>query len=243
MFINCDMGESFGCWTMGQDALVMPYIDMANIACGMHASDPSVMCTTVRLAKQQGVKIGAHPGYADLQGFGRRFIEMPLEQLEALLVYQLGALQGICQSEGAELSYVKPHGALYNAMMKSDEIFKALLQGVAKFNPDLPLVAMAVPDYQRYQSMAESYGIEIYFEAFVDRAYQDDGRLTPRTQTGACHIELRAILAQAEQLIEKQSVTSLSGNQVPIKADTLCIHGDGQLALEVAQALHGMLRR
>ncbi|RBW46987.1 LamB/YcsF family protein [Psychromonas sp. B3M02] len=242
MLINCDMGESFGIWELGQDQTIMPFIDMANIACGMHASDPSVMLETVRCAKAHNVKIGAHPGYNDLQGFGRRFIEMPLPELQALFIYQLGALQGICQSEGVQLSYVKPHGALYNAMMKSDAIFMALMEALAKYDNSLPFMAMAVPDYQRYQEIAAQHNISLLFEAFVDRTYQQDGRLTPRSQSGACHSDLQSICDQAMQLVEQQSVLSIDNVEVPIKADTLCIHGDGTLAVDVAKALYQRLK-
>ena len=182
MLINCDMGESFGPWTMGQDALIMQYIDMANIACGMHASDPNVMKKTVQLANKYNVKIGAHPGYPDLQGFGRRHMTMQPEELESYVIYQLGALQGLCVSEKTEISYVKPHGALYNDMMHDDTIFNTLLKSVAKYNPSLPLMIMAVPDKQRYIEMANKHGITLMFEAFIDRTYQSDGRLTPRTK-------------------------------------------------------------
>ena len=241
MLINCDMGESFGSWELGQDQIIMPFIDMANIACGMHASDPNVMQRTVRCAKEHGVRIGAHPGYSDLQGFGRRFIDMPLAELQALFIYQLGALSGICQSEDVELSYVKPHGALYNAMMKSDDIFIALLQALDKYNQNLPLMIMAVPDYKRYKKIAAEYNINLLFEAFVDRTYQKDGRLTPRDQPGACHKDLETICEQAIRLVNKQSVISADGSEVSIKADTLCIHGDGELAAEVAETLNARL--
>ncbi|PSW11398.1 LamB/YcsF family protein [Photobacterium sanctipauli] len=241
MKINCDMGESFGLWQLGCDEQVMPYLDMANIACGMHASDPVVMKRTVQLAKQHGVTIGAHPGYPDLQGFGRRQMTMSNEELAAFFIYQLGALQAICQSESATLGYVKPHGALYNAMMKDDGVFQALLSGLKQYNPDLPLVVMAVPDHARYQDLAATYGIQLWFEAFVDRAYDDDGRLTPRTAAGSSHTSLEKIEQQAVQLIEERSVTTLTGNKVAIHADTLCIHGDGPLSLPTAQLLHTRL--
>lgn len=237
MLINCDMGESYGIWELGHDQLIMPFVDMANIACGMHASDPNVMLRTVRCAKEHGVRIGAHPGYSDLQGFGRRFIDMPLDELQALFIYQLGALNGICQSENTELSYVKPHGALYNVMMKSDDIFIALLQALAKYNQKLPLMIMAVPDYKRYQEFAAEYDINLLFEAFVDRTYQNDGRLTPRGQPNACHKDLEAICEQAIRLVKEECVISNDGSKVNIKADTLCIHGDGELAVRIAKVL------
>ncbi|WP_263080985.1 5-oxoprolinase subunit PxpA [Endozoicomonas sp. Mp262] len=238
MKINCDMGESFGIWKMGRDEEIMPYLDMANIACGMHASDPSVMTKTVKMAKQYQVSIGAHPGYADLQGFGRRCIQMMPEDLAALFIYQVGALQAICQSENTSLSYVKPHGALYNAMMEDDKVFTCLLNGLKNYNKSLPLVIMAIPDYSRYQDLAEAYGIKLWFEAFVDRAYGCDGRLVPRSEPGSLHTTIGAIEKQALQLLEQGSVTTLTGNRIPVYADTLCIHGDGSLALSVAKLLY-----
>lgn len=241
MKINCDMGESFGVWTMGRDGEVMPYLHMASIACGMHASDPTVMTRTVRLAKQHNISIGAHPGYADLQGFGRRYVSMAANELKALFIYQIGALQAICQSENTKLTYVKPHGALYNAMMKDDDVFTALLAGLQSYSTELPLVIMAVPDYERYQSLATTYSITLWFEAFVDRSYADDGRLTPRSQPGALLSSLEDIEKQALQLIEQQSVTTLKGNILPVHADTLCIHGDGPLALPTAKLLHNRI--
>ena len=237
MLINCDMGESFGSWTMGQDALIMPYIDMANIACGMHASDPHVIKETVQLAKKHNVQIGAHPGYADLQGFGRRHIAMSAQELESLFIYQLGALQGICISEDTEIRYVKPHGALYNDMMRSDEIFNTLLKALAKYNSALPMMIMAVPDKQRYIDMANNHNINLIFEAFIDRSYQKDGRLTPRSAPHSVHETVDEVLYQAGHLIEHRKVVSVCGESVLVHADTLCVHGDGKLALEIVKKL------
>lgn len=236
MLINCDMGEGFGLWQLGQDEAIMPFIDMANIACGMHASDPVVMRKTVRCAKSHGVRIGAHPGYPDLQGFGRRYIEMPLDELQAFFIYQIGALEAICKTEQVELSYVKPHGALYNAMMKSDDVFMALVEALAKYDPKLPLMIMAVPDYQRYQEKALDFGIHLLFEAFVDRTYEKDGRLTPRNEPGSTHQSLDLICNQAFQLADKKTVICKDGSEININADTLCIHGDGKFAAMVAKS-------
>ena len=241
MLINCDMGESFGSWSMGQDALIMPYIDMANIACGMHASDPNVIKETVQLANKYNVQIGAHPGYADLQGFGRRHIAMSAEELGSLFIYQLGALQGICISENTEICYVKPHGALYNDMMRSDEIFNTLLKALAKYNATLPMMIMAVPDKQRYIDMANNHNIKLIFEAFIDRSYQKDGRLTPRSAPRSVHETVDDALHQAGNLMEYQKVVSVCGESVLVNADTLCIHGDGKLALEIVKKLRQRL--
>ncbi len=243
MKINCDMGESFGLWVLGEDAVVMPALDMANIACGMHASDPSVMMKTVALAKANDVMVGAHPGYNDLQGFGRRDIVMSAADLAALFIYQLGALQGICQSQNTRVSYVKPHGALYNAMMKDDAILETLLDALQRYDVTLPLVIMAVPDHARYQTLADKFGITLWFEAFVDRAYDEEGRLVPRNVLNSSHHTNEAIQRQADQLIDQGSVTTLTGKKIRIHADTLCIHGDGPFAVPTAAYLRNKLQK
>ena len=242
MKINCDMGESFGHWTIGHDDQVMPFIDMANIACGMHASDPTVMLETVRLAKKHGVTIGAHPGYADLQGFGRRPMPLNDTELKALFIYQVGALKLLCESEGVALSYVKPHGALYNTMMKDDKVFTTLLEAMQQAAPELPLVVMAVPNHAKYQAAADSRGITVWFEAFVDRAYDEDGRLVARSIPGSTYTDLETIGAQARSLIEFGQVTTLDGTTIEVHADTLCIHGDGPAAVPTARLLNDILR-
>ncbi|OIN08067.1 5-oxoprolinase subunit PxpA [Oceanisphaera psychrotolerans] len=241
MKINCDMGESYGIWKMGNDEQVMPYLDMANIACGMHASDPTVMLSTVRLAKQHKVSIGAHPGYADLQGFGRRNIAMSKDELTALFIYQIGALAAICKSESVPLDYVKPHGALYNTMMKDDQVFVTLLEALKRVDPTLPLVVMAVPNHEKYRALAAEHGISLWFEAFVDRAYDRDGRLVPRHVPGSSYHELDNIRRQARQMIDAGTVTTLDGQTISVHADTLCIHGDGPQALPTAALLRELL--
>ena len=219
----------------------MPYIDMANIACGMHASDPKVIRETIQLANEHNVQIGAHPGYADLQGFGRRHIAMSAEELESLFIYQLGALQGLCISENTEIRYVKPHGALYNDMMRSDEIFNTLLKALARYNSTLPLMMMAVPDRQRYVDMDNEHNINLIFEAFIDRSYQKNGRLTPRSAPSSVHTTTDDILSQADTLIKDRKLVSVCGKTIEVDADTLCIHGDGKLALDVAKQLRQRL--
>ncbi|MCH9691212.1 MAG: 5-oxoprolinase subunit PxpA [Gammaproteobacteria bacterium] len=237
MKINCDMGESFGRWTLGQDAQVMPHIDMASIACGMHASDPLVMSETVALAKRHQVTIGAHPGYNDLQGFGRRHIALSKAELSALFLYQLGALSALCESQNTTMEYVKPHGALYNTMMQEDDVFITLLAALQGFDESLPFVVMATPDTEHYIKLAKRYNVLLYFEAFVDRAYDKNGRLVSRAMKGATFIDLKKIQQQALQLIETQSVTTLHGDIIAVHADTLCIHGDSPLAVQAASWL------
>lgn len=235
--LNCDMGESFGVWTMGSDAEVMPYIDMASIACGFHAADPLTMHKTVQLAQQHQVSIGAHPSYPDLLGFGRREMRLSAEELSTSLVYQIAALQGICQLNGTQLAYVKPHGALYNKMMVDAETLNLVMQSLLAYNPELPLVLMATPEAAQIQRQADALGLTLLFEVFADRAYDDEGRLVARTQAGAVHQEIDQIERQVQQIVERGTVTSLSGKEIPIIADTLCIHGDGAHAAVLAERL------
>lgn len=235
MKLNCDMGESFGSWSMGMDEAVMPHIDMANIACGFHASDPLTMQKTVKLALSQGVSIGAHPGYPDLIGFGRREMQCHPDELMSILIYQIGALDGICRSEGTSVEFVKPHGALYNKMMVDDATLSAVMQAVRSYGSNCPLVVMATPDSERILAKGRALGLEILFEAFSDRAYDDEGRLVNRKLPGAVHHTPELIERQVVQIIRGGCVTSISGRQIPIKADTICIHGDSSHAAEAAR--------
>ena len=180
MKLNCDLGESFGSWQMGLDTDVMPYIDMANIACGFHAGDADVMAKTLLLAKQHGVAVGAHPSYPDLQGFGRRSMALSASEIINTMRYQMAALDGMAQSAGVTISYVKPHGALYNDMMSKAAVFDAVLQAVAGYYRPLKLMILATAEQQHYHDLASAKGVELLFEAFADRRYTDDGKLTPR---------------------------------------------------------------
>jgi len=235
MKLNCDMGESFGSWSKGMDADVMPYIDMANIACGYHASDPQTMDLTVRLACAAGVMVGAHPGYPDLLGFGRRDMVLTSDELRLMTVYQLAALDGICRVNGTRIQYVKPHGALYNRMMVDQQTLDALMQAVVDYSIDCPLVVMATPEADTHRRLADRHGIELWFEAFSDRAYDDHGRLASRHLPGAVHATTGAIEAQVLQIMEEGTVTTLGGHRIPIKADTICIHGDSEHAVAAAR--------
>ncbi|GAA0792238.1 5-oxoprolinase subunit PxpA [Marinobacterium sediminicola] len=235
MKLNCDMGESFGSWSKGMDADVMPYIDMANIACGYHASDPQTMDYTVQLAQQSDVMVGAHPGYPDLLGFGRREMVLSADELRLMTVYQLAALDGICRVNGTRIRYVKPHGALYNRMMVDEATLSALMRAVADYSGDCPLVVMATPESDSVRRLADRHGIEVWFEAFSDRAYDDHGRLAHRSLPGAVHTTTEAIEAQVLQILEEGTVTTLSGHRIPISADTICIHGDSEHAVAAAR--------
>lgn len=225
MQLNCDLGESFGAWTMGLDADVMPYIDQANVATGFHAGDPMVIQHTLLLAKKHGVTVGAHPAYPDLVGFGRRSMACSRDEIIAKIHYQVAALDGMARVAGLDLRYVKPHGALYNDMMSREEVRRAILEALAEYHRPLALMMQATPDVEQHRKEADIAGVEVWFEAFADRCYADDGRLLSRRLEGAVHTREK-MLAQVEQLCAKGSVTTISGLELVIAADTLCVHGD-----------------
>lgn len=239
--LNADMGESFGPWVMGLDHEVMPHVDLANIACGFHASDPDVMRKTVRLAKRHGVGIGAHPAYPDLVGFGRRSMACSPEEIENLVLYQLGALQGICRAEGTGLCYVKPHGALYNDMARDPERFAAVARAVRAFDPELPLMTLAMRDNSALKAQAEQQGVTLWFEAFADRAYDSEGRLVPRSRPGAVHHDPETIIDQARRIATGQPLTASDGSDLVLQADTLCVHGDNEESIAAVRRIREML--
>lgn len=240
MKLNCDLGESFGSWQMGLDDAVMPYIDMANIACGFHAGDANVMAHTLKLAKQHGVSIGAHPSYPDLQGFGRRSMAMSHSEIVNMLRYQIAALDGMARTAGTQISYVKPHGALYNDMMSKPEVFDAVLEAVAGYYQPLKLMILASAEQQQYRELAGRHGVALLFEAFADRRYTDTGSLSPRSQSGAV-LSGTEVLAQVTQLVKLGFVTTDSGNTLALKADTLCVHGDNPAALAQLKQIRALL--
>ncbi len=225
MKLNCDMGESFGNYTIGADSEVMPHIDMANIACGMHASDPDVMDKTIALAVKHGVTIGAHPGYPDLQGFGRRDMSLSPREIKNLVIYQVGALSAFCSLHNTRLSYIKPHGALYHAMMNKTEVLDALLQAASQFS--LKLMLLATAGWQKHQEHAAQYGVKLLLEGFVDRGYEDDGSLVCRSKPGAL-LEEQEMIERVRLLCSNQPMRSISGKELRFPIDTLCVHGDGK---------------
>lgn len=237
MKLNCDLGESFGAWQMGNDAAIMPYIDQANIACGMHAGDPLIMQQTVALAIKHNVEIGAHPSYPDLQGFGRRSIQMEPQALQACIQYQLGALNGICLSQNTSVSFVKPHGALYNDMMRSLETFSVVCQAISEFDSALPLVIQALPDTSSFQNIANSFNITLRFEAFADRNYQDSGLLVARSEKNAVIHEPQQVLERLNILKSTGNIVSVNGKALDLVVDTLCVHGDTENALEMVKLI------
>ena len=225
MLLNCDLGESYGRWTMGMDAAVMPYIHQANIACGFHAGDPLTMRHTLALAAEHGVAIGAHPAYPDLVGFGRRSMTLSREEIIANLHYQIAALDGMAQSLGLALTYIKPHGALYHDMMGRSEVRAAIIEALVSYHRPLALMLQATVQADEHRAAAAAAGVPLLFEAFADRCYADDGSLLPRSQAGAVHNRER-MLAQVAQLLQENTVTTVSGNIIPLQVDTLCVHGD-----------------
>ncbi|MDT8311750.1 MAG: 5-oxoprolinase subunit PxpA [Methylophaga sp.] len=239
--LNCDLGESYGAWSMGMDAAVMPLIDMANIACGFHAGDPLTLSRTVSLAKQHHTQIGAHPSYPDLVGFGRRSMQCSPQELIALLHYQIGALQGICQAQDVSISYVKPHGALYNDMLRQPAILRAVVQAIAKYDVNLPLMVLAQSDNRNVQKIADEFSVTLLFEAFADRAYEDDGQLLSRQQPGAVFQDAEQIINQALQLAEQGIIKTIHGQSLALNADSLCVHGDNQASVQALQQLRQAL--
>jgi UPF0271 protein len=226
MKLNADVGEGFGVWSMGDDAALMPHIDMANVACGGHASDPLTMRATVRLAKECGVVVGAHPSYPDLLGFGRRPLPMPHSEAALHMLAQVGALQAVASAEGVDIEYVKPHGALYNCMMDDPELMSELMKLLAESQFDIPLMILGTADHEEHSRMASEIGVALLFEAFADRRYTPEGRLQSRAIEGSVYHKSQQILDQAERIIGDGSIVTSDGSVIRIPVDALCVHGD-----------------
>lgn len=233
--LNCDIGESFGRYSLGQDEAILPKVTSANVACGFHAGDPLVMTQTVKLAAVRGVAVGAHPSYPDLQGFGRRNMDLAPDEVKAMVLYQIGALAGVARAAGVELEHVKPHGALYNQAAKDKVLAKAIAEGVAAFSRELILVGLAG---SALVAEGATLGLKVANEGFPDRAYNPDGTLRSRKETGAVLESADAVAANAVRLV-KQGIL-FEGQPVPI--DTLCIHGDNDDALAFAIAARQALQ-
>lgn len=225
LLLNCDLGESFGAWKMGLDDQVMPFIDQANVACGFHAGDPIVMKRTLLSAKRHNVVVGAHPSYPDLAGFGRRSMNLPPIEIIAIVQYQIAALAGMANNIDTPITYVKPHGALYNDMMANGHIRSAVMQAIAESHVPLAFMLQATPDAETHREEAKMFGLELMFEAFADRCYDDNGALLSRSKEGAVHSKEK-MLAQVTQLKNDGSVTTVSGHRLELQADSLCVHGD-----------------
>jgi UPF0271 protein len=242
MKLNCDLGESFGAWTMGLDKEVMPHIDQANIACGFHAGDALVMKKTLALAKQYNVSVGAHPSYPDLVGFGRRSINCTSEEIIALIHYQVAALDGMANVQGMSVDYVKPHGALYNDMMQKPDVFDAILTAISQYPKKLALMLQATADIDHYKTKAQKVGVTIYSEAFADRCYDDEGSLLARTQAGAV-LNKEDMLTQVRQLSTQGAITTISGKVLKLSVDSLCVHGDNIAGVQAMREIRDLLNQ
>ncbi|MDE2055052.1 MAG: LamB/YcsF family protein [Xanthomonadaceae bacterium] len=236
--LNADLGESFGAWRMGDDAGVMPWITSANVACGFHAGDPSIMRATVALCLEHGVAIGAHTSLPDLQGFGRREMKILPNDVYAQTLYQLGALHAFVRAAGTHLHHVKPHGALYNMAARDRALAYAIAAAVRDFNPTLILVGLAG---SALVDAGRAAGLRVQREGFCDRRYHADGSLTPRSEAGAVIEDVDAAVAQAVSIATTKETTASDGSKVRIEADSLCVHGDRANAAAFAERLHRAL--
>lgn len=236
--LNCDMGESYGAWHMGNDDAVLQFVSSANVACGFHGGDPSTMRKTVAAALKYNVSIGAHPSLPDLVGFGRRPMQVTPQEAYDMVVYQVGALAAVAATQGTRLHHVKAHGALYNMAVKDRPLAQAIARAV--HDVDASLVLYGLPGSYLIEA-ANELGLRAANEVFADRTYQDDGSLTPRTQPGAMIEDVDTAVAQVLRMVQDRVVRSVNGRDVPVQADTLCIHGDQPNAVVFAKGLREAL--
>jgi UPF0271 protein len=238
--LNCDLGESFGAYKIGMDEEVIPYISSANIACGYHASDPVVMNRTVELASRYHVMAGAHPGFPDLMGFGRRNMNVSPAEAKAYVMYQVGALDAFCRAHGVKMQHVKPHGALYNMAGKDRALADAICEGIQSVNPDLILLGLSG---SQMLSAAKDCGLPYASEVFADRAYEEDGSLVARTKPGAMIHDEDLAVARVVRMVREGVVESITGKDIPISADSICVHGDGESALAFVRKIRAAFDR
>ena len=239
MDINCDFGEDFGIYSLHTSDEILNYVTSINVACGFHAGDPLVMAKTVEQAVTKGVRIGAHPGYADLQGFGRREMQLSSEEIKALVLYQIGALYGFVKAYGGRLHHVKPHGALYNQSANDPVKAQAVIDAVKAFDEGLVLYALAG---SLQADMARAQGLTVYEEVFADRNYNADGTLVSRRATNAVIDSDEQMLAHVERIVREQKIIAIDGTVLQTNAKTICIHGDGVHALQFAQRVSNILK-
>lgn len=232
--LNSDLGESFGAWPMGNDAAMLSIVKSANVACGFHAGDPTVMTETVKLAREKGVSIGAHPSFPDLQGFGRRQMKLSAAELEALIAYQTGALMGVAAAQGHKVTHVKPHGALSNMASVDASMADAIARAIKAVDPKLIFLATAGSEMAK---AGRKHGLVTAQEIFADRTYGDDGNLTPRSQPHAMIHDAQQAVAHVRRMVEEQAIFSLSGKKIPTSVDSICVHGDEESAVAVARAV------
>ncbi len=239
--LNCDMGESFGAYKLGLDEELMKSITSANIACGWHAGDPAVMNRTVQMAAAHSVGIGAHPGYPDLLGFGRRYMDCTEEEIRDYVIYQVGALKGFCSANGAKMQHVKPHGALYNVSVDKETIASAIAEGIASVDPELLYVVLAGSKSAVLAEIGAKVGIRVVFEAFADRAYTPQGTLVSRRVPGAVIKDSREVAVRALKMAKEGKVTAVDGSEIDLVAQTICVHGDTPGAVEMVRTIRQLL--
>ena len=236
--LNCDMGESFGTYVLGYDALAMPYVTSINVACGFHASDPDNMAKTVMLAKEKGIAIGAHPGFPDLVGFGRRAMALTPEEVKNAVVYQIGALDAFCRTAGIKMQHVKAHGALYNMAEKDLAIATAIAAAIKAVDPELYMLCLA---NSQMVFAAKQQGVRFVEEAFADRAYTEEGTLVSRKVAGSVIHNITEVVSRVVRMVKDESVISITGKEIPIHAQTICVHGDTPGAVDMVKALREAL--
>ncbi|MBD8492915.1 LamB/YcsF family protein [Pseudomonas syringae] len=236
--LNSDLGESFGAWSMGDDTAILEVVSSANVACGFHAGDPAGILRTLKAAAARGVAIGAHVAYPDLVGFGRRNMDIPAEQLTADVIYQIGALQGLARSVGARVSYVKPHGALYNTIASDPVQAGAVIEALLRLDPGLKLVGLANSPLLGW---AREAGLSCVAEAFADRAYTDEGALVSRARPGAVLHDADLIARRMLRLVNEGVIESVDGRVIALQADSICVHGDSPYAVAIARTLKDCL--
>lgn len=236
--LNCDLGESFGAYKCGMDEEVIPFISSANVACGFHASDPLVMEKTVALASKYGVGVGAHPGYPDLVGFGRRNMNVSPVEVKAMVQYQIGALSAFCKAKGVKLQHVKPHGAMYNMAGKDEKLAMAICCGIQEVDENLILLGLAG---SQMLMAAEKIGLRYASEVFADRAYEEDGSLVARTKPGAMITDEDLAIKRVVRMVTEGKVTSITGKDIEIAADSVCVHGDSPSALAFVEKIRKAL--
>ncbi len=235
--LNCDMGESFGRYTLGLDEEVIKAITSANVACGWHAGDPLVMDATVAMARENGVGVGAHPGYPDLLGFGRRNMDCTLEEIRAYVTYQVGALQAFCTAHGMKLQHVKPHGNLYLSMLEDEDLARAVAEAVARVDPQLICLTLAGAKNRNMTRACEALGLKIAYEAFPDRAYTVDGTLVSRRKPGAVIHDPAQATERALRMARDNEVIAEDGTRIPLEVHTLCVHGDTVTAVDLVKQI------
>jgi UPF0271 protein len=239
--LNSDVGESFGNYKLGLDEEVIPLISSANIACGFHAGDPAVMKHTISLARKSGVAVGAHPGFPDLLGFGRRSMDASLEEIKDYVTYQIGALQAFATAGGMQLQHVKPHGALYNMAVRNTAIWDAVAEAVAAVDKRIILFVLAGSGREELEGIGAKHGIRLAFEFFGDRAYNPDGSLVSRQEPGAVIHDKDIVAEKVLKLVQKSRVVCKDGSEIDMTADTICVHGDNPAALALVKKIRETL--